>query len=954
MITARSMGAKPVEVRLLGPVELASAGQLVEVGPPQRRAVLAALAVNASQAVTVETLIDRVWGEQSPERVRRALHAHITRIRRLLEHGGTDGQLSAQVVRRPGGYLLDIDPDQVDVHRFRRLCHQARDLDRDRTTRVVLLREALQLWRGEPLAGMSGQWATRTRQGWRQQHLDAILAWADAELMVGNHAAVISPLADLAGEHPLLEPLVAALMRALYAAGRSAEALDLYTTTRGRLVDELGTEPGTELRRVHHAILRDDLDQHDQPPPPATPAAAAPVVPAQLPRDVRGFTGRRDELAHLDALLLRAGEHGTPVIISAVAGTAGVGKTALVVYWAHRVADRFPDGQLYVNLRGFDPAGQVMNPAEAVRRFLDALAVPPERIPADLDAQTALYRTQLAGRRMLIVLDNARDSVQVRPLLPGAPTCLVLVTSRNQLSGLVAADGAHPITLDLLTEGEARQLLTRRLGPDRVAAEPDAVAEIITACARLPLSLAIVAAQAATKPHLPLHALANGLRDSGDRLDTLSTDDPATDVRAVFSWSYQALTPAAARLFRLLGLHPGPDISAAAAASLAACSLPEARSLLGELTRANLLLEHLFGRYTFHDLLCAYATDLAHTTDSDQQRHAATHRILDHYLHTAFAAARLLYPARDPITLTPAQSDLIPEHPADHKQALDWFAAEHPVLLAAVYHAAASGFDTHTWQLAWTLDDFLDWRGHWHDWAVAEQAAVAAAGRLADPTAQARAHRRVALAYTRMGRLDDAYTQLGHTLELTADAGELVAQADIHVSLGRVWERRGRPAEALRHSQQALDLCQAAGHRRGQATALNAVGWCHAQLGDHRQAVTYCQQALTLYQELDDRHGQAATWDSLGYAHHHLGHHTEAIACYQHALDLYRDLGDRREEATTLTNLGDTHHTAGSPQAARDAWQLALTILEQIDHPDAAQVRAKLASLKSTTHQAPV
>jgi tetratricopeptide (TPR) repeat protein/transcriptional regulator with XRE-family HTH domain len=687
--------------------------------------------------------------------------------------------------------------------------------------------------------------------------------------------------------------------------------------------------------------------------PQIDPPRHTSTPPAQLPAAVTGFVGRADPLHRLDALLDGAAERATAVVITAIAGTAGVGKTALAVFWAHRVAERFGDGQLYVNLRGFDPGGQVMDPAEAVRRFLDALGVPAERIPADLDAQAALYRSEVAGRRMLIVLDNARDTAQVRPLLPGAPTCLVLVTSRNQLSGLVAASGAYPITLDLLTPAEARELLARRLGPDRTAAEPDAAAEIIMACARLPLALAIVAARAATHPHLSLHTLAGELRNSRARLDTLTTDDPATNVRVVFSWSYQALTPDAARLFRLLGLHPGPDISAPAAASLAALPVPRVRLLLAELTRAHLLVEPTPGRYTFHDLLRAYATEQAHTTDTDHERRAATGRILDHFLHTAHTAARLLDPTREPTTLTPPQPGATPEHPADHQQALEWFTAEHPVLLAAVDHAAATGFDTHTWQLAWTLADFLNRQGHWHDWAATQHAAVAAAGRLADPTARACAHRYLALAYTRLGRVDDAHTQLRHALDLYGQACDLVGQAHTHLSLGMVWERQGRHSEALDHDRQALDLYRAAGHRHGQARALNAVGWDHSQLGDHRRALTACQQALTLHQELDDRSGQAATWDSLGYAHHHLDHHPQAITCYQHALDLVRGLGDRYGEADVLTRLGDTHHATGNPHAARDAWQQALTILDQLDHPGTEQVRTKLAILDTPTSDDP-
>jgi tetratricopeptide (TPR) repeat protein len=672
------------------------------------------------------------------------------------------------------------------------------------------------------------------------------------------------------------------------------------------------------------------------------------VVPHQLPAAVRHFAGREDELAALSGLLEQSG--GT-VVISAIGGTAGIGKTALAVYWAHQVADRFPDGQLYVNLRGFDPDGSVMDPAEAVRRFLDALGVPATRIPADLDAQAALYRSYLVDRQILVVLDNARDTAQVRRLLPGAPGCLVLVTSRNQLTGLVAAESAHPITLDLLSLAEARELLARRLGSDRVAAEPEAVEGIIARCARLPLALAIVAARAATHPRLPLHTLADELRDSADRLDTLITDDPYTGVRAVFSWSYRALSPAAARLFRLLGLHPGPSISTAAAASLAALPVPQVRTLLAELTRAHLVVEPTPGRYTFHDLLRAYAAELAASVDSDDERHAATHRILDHYLHTAYAAARLLDPARHPITLTPPQPGVTPEHPADLGQALDWFTVEHAVLLAAVDHASTTGFDTHTWQLASTLWTFLDRRGHWHDQVAAQQAAVSAAQRLADPAVQAGAYRHLAHAYTRLGRFDDAHTQLRHALDLATQSGNLVGQANTHHTLAVMWEQQGRHAQALDHAQQALDLSRTAGHQSGQAYALNAAGWYHGLLGDHQQALAACQQALTLFQELEDRDGQAATWDSLGYAYHHLGHHSQAITCYQHALDLYRDLGDRYYEATILTHLGDTHDAASNPQAARAAWQQALTILDQLDNPDAGQVRAKLHHLDEPGEQ---
>jgi tetratricopeptide (TPR) repeat protein len=706
--------------------------------------------------------------------------------------------------------------------------------------------------------------------------------------------------------------------------------VDEYWRSRHALVEHAFANRSTRRTRVSSEVSASPGH------PPGGPQ------PQQLPGAVRHFTGRDDELAALTRLIDECAESRRTVIITALSGTAGVGKTALAVHWAHRVRHRFPDGQLYVNLRGFGPSGCVMEPAEAVRRFLDALQVPTERIPAGFDAQIDLYRSLLADRRMLIVLDNARDTTQVRPLLPGAPGCLALVTSRNQLTGLVATDGAHPVTLDLLTPAEARELLARRLGTDRTTAEPDAVDQIITACARLPLALAVVAARAATQPHLPLTALADELSNNPNRLNALVGDDPNTHVRRVFSWSYQALTPDAALLFRLLGLHPGLDLTAAAAASLVGRSIGWVRPLLAELARANLVVEHVPGRYAFHDLLRAYAADRAQTLDSDPQRRTATRRILDHYLHTAYAADRLLFPARDPIALPAPQSGVTPEHLVNHQQALTWFAAEHTVLLAAVDHAAVTGFDDHTWRLSWTLATFLHRQGHWHDRVTTSRAAVAAAQRMGDPTATAHAYRNLANAYNRLRRFNDARLLLKQALDSFHQTGDLVGQARTHNDLAFVLVKQGAWTEALDHARHALALYQAAGHRLGQAIALNAVGWYQALLGDHRQALTACQEALTLHEQLDDRHGRAATLDSLGYVHAHLGHHAQAITFYRKAISLFRELGDRYFEAMTLVHLGDAHHATDRRNAAHEAWHRALTILTDLDHPDADQVRAKL------------
>jgi len=672
-----------------------------------------------------------------------------------------------------------------------------------------------------------------------------------------------------------------------------------------------------------------------------SPVGLPPDPPAQLPLDVRGFTGRGDELDRLDALLAQTADQPTAVVV-ALSGTAGVGKTALAVHWAHRVADRFPDGQLYVNLRGFHPNGSAMEPAEAVRGFLDAFAVPPQRIPTTLTAQAALYRSLLAGRRVLVVLDNASAADQVRPLLPSNPTALVVVTSRNQLTGLVAVEGAHPLTLDLLTRDEAHELLARRLGADRVAAEPGAVDEIITRCARLPLALTIVAARAAIHPDFPLAVLAAELLDTPGRLDALGDPDALADVRAAFSLSYHTLNTDAARLFRQLSLHPGPDISAPAAGSLSGVPIRRGRRLLAELTHANLISEHRSGRYTFHDLLRAYATELTHALDSDTQRLAASRRMLDHYLHTAHTAARQLHPCRDPITPAPPQSGVTAEDLPSHERALDWFAVEHATLLAIIDEAASGGFDMHTWQLAWTLADYLDRRGHWHDCAATQGVALEAAQRLVDLAAQAYAHRGLAGALARLGRLDDAHTHYRQALALSGELGDHTAQAHVHLLLAWISELGGNNHEALNHAQRALDLSEVTGDPTWRALALNMVGWYHALLGDHQRALNHCQQALNLQQTFRDRFGEAGTWDSLGYAHHHLGNHQQAIVCYQHAIDLRRELGDLYHEAATLARLGDVHHAAGDPDTGRNAWQRALNILDELGHPDADHIRTKL------------
>jgi DNA-binding SARP family transcriptional activator/tetratricopeptide (TPR) repeat protein len=927
-----------IRFRLLGPLQVWTGGAWTSIGADQQRTVVALLLVDAGQVVPTDRIVDQLWGDRPPARAVNTVQGYVVRLRRLLND-------PPRLVTRASGYQLLVEDEDLDSLVFERLAESGRRaLEAGRPgTAADELCEAIGLWRGPALADVSRTPAVAAAAARLDERLlDARETRIEAELELSRHAAVLAETAQLVAERPLRERLRALHMLALYRSGRRAEALEVYQQGRRILVTELGLEPGPDLDNMHRAILADEPALAAPPRP-----APAPITPAQLPADVAGFSGRSWYLKQLDALLPGPGDpQPGPVAVSALAGTAGVGKTALAVHWAHQVREKFPDGQLYVNLRGFDPGGRVMEPAEAIRGFLDAFGVPPQRIPPSVDAQAGLYRSLLAGKRVLVVLDNARDAEHARPLLPGTPTGLAVMTSRSQLTPLVATAGAHPLSLDVLPVQEARELLARRLGPSRLAAEPQAVQQIIACCARLPLALSIVAARA-QQSGFPLSALAAELADAARRLDALDAGDAATQVRAVFSWSYHSLTPAAARLFRLLGLHPGPDVSAAAAASLAGHPPVQTRPLLAELARANILTEHTAGRYTFHDLLRVYATDLTHTHDSPDQRRAATIRLLDHYTHTAHAAARLLNPALDPIplALTPPGTGTTSEHLTGHQQAMAWLTAEHPVLLATLQLAADTGHHTHAWQLAWALDTFLLRRGHWHDRAAAWQTALAAADHLRDPAAQARTHRGLARAHTMLGRYRDAHTHLKHALNLQAQAGDRVGQAHTHHHLAYLWDRQGRPDQAIHHGRQALALFRAAGHHAGQAQALNQVGWSHALQGDHAQALTHCQQALTLFQQLGDREGQAATWDSLGYAHDHLGHHTQAADCYQHALTLFRDLGDRYEEATTLTNLGDAQHAAGNPHAARTTWRHALDILTDLDHPDADAVRAKLREL---------
>jgi DNA-binding SARP family transcriptional activator len=690
-------------------------------------------------------------------------------------------------------------------------------------------------------------------------------------------------------------------------------------------------------------------------PVQTVPVQAAPVplaqgtarlavpAPAQLPPLAAGFSGRTAEMARLTAIADRGFALGHPAVIAAITGTAGVGKTALALHWAHQFRERFPDGQLYVNLHGFDPGGHCMNPGEALRGFLIALGVPPEGIPSGLDAQAGMYRSLLAGKRVLVVLDNARDASHVRPLLPGAPGCLALVTSRDQLAGLTVTEGAHLLQLDLLSDDDARDLLARRVGTARVAWEREAVNEIIERCARLPLALSIAAARAVLRPDFPLAITASELREATAVLDPLSAGEPASDARAVLSWSYQALTPEAARLFRLLGLHPGPDIGVTAAASLAGVDALRARALLDELARASLCTEHRPGRYAAHDLLRAYARELAAAHDSEPDRLAAARRMLGHYLLTAHAALSLT--EGDLAVLTPAPPDPLVTSIdlSSHWEADSWLAAEHATIRALVQVAAEAGMNEIAWQLAWTISGFLLRRGYWADQERMQQACLEAAQRAGDPAGEAHAQLALGLGYLRSGRVedaDDAYALAQRALA-AADCSE-ASTAILYFGLATAAQHRQRHRDSIGYAERASALAVVAGNRPLEAMTLATIACSRARLHDYQEAIACCKHGLAEIRGLGQPRAEGTLWSSLGYTYSRLGDQQRAIACLERSLNLNRELADLHSEAGKLASLGSVYEQVGYAQAARLARRHALRILTDLRHPDASLLRARL------------
>jgi DNA-binding SARP family transcriptional activator len=907
-----------LEFCLLGPLLVRSAGAVVPVPRGKQRALLAVLLLNAGRVVSVAEISEILWGPAPPPSAPATVRNHVKRLRQALGAAGQD-----RIVTRPPGYVALVDPADMDVARFEALLEQARNAGRDGSWQAAAdqARTALELWRGEPLADVESEaLALREVPRLAELRLQATELRIDAGLRLGRRGEAIAELGRLVTAHPLREHLHAPLMLALYRDGRQAEALAAYRAARRVLVDELGAEPGAELRELHRQVLAASRGRAG--PAPRTPprraappgTAAGPVVPRELPAPVPQFAGRAAELADLTGTLQRArAQRPRAVVISAIAGMAGAGKTALAVQWAHQVADQFPDGQLHVNLQGYDP-GDPVAPADALAGFLRSLGVAERDIPAGTSERAARYRSLLANRRVLVVIDNARDAEQVRPLLPGTSSCATMVTSRDALAGLVARDGARRLDLGPLPPAEAAVLLEALIG-ERVSAEPEATGTLAGYCARLPLALRVAAERAVASPGIPLAEIAAELAGQQERLDLLdAAGDPLTAVRAVFSWSVRHLDDQAARAFRLLGLHPGADFTAYSVAALAGTTLRQARALVRVLARAHLIEPAGPARYSLHDLLRAYAADQAAAADRAHERRAAIGRLFDHYLATAAVAASTLFRGDPDQPAHPGPAGPIPPvtTPA---AALAWLDAERSALVAVAAYAADHGWSGHAIGLSATIFRYVD-TGYFSYAAAVHGHACRAAARSGDRAAEAAALTMLGTADAAQGHLRQAAVHVEQALVRYRADGDRIGQARALGSLGAVDFCRGRYQRSAGRHRQALAIYQETGNQAGQARELRALGVIDLRLGRYELAAGYLRRSAGLFRAAGLRSGEAVVLANLGELELRQGDFVQAAGRLGQALELSREIGNRPCQARVLATLGIAELRQGRRQQA--------------------------------------
>jgi DNA-binding SARP family transcriptional activator len=909
-----------VEFQTLGPVELFVAGDRLDLGPARQRAVLAILLVEAGRMVPMETVVDRVWGERPPQQVRNVVYTYVARLRRILEQAVARGGKAA-LVRRMGGYLLEVDPSLIDLHRFRTMVRQPDEGTLDDEERAASLRGALDLWRGPPLAGLTGDWADRVRTGLVQQRVVALAEWSEVMLRLGRPAVVVEELQHRLTEYPIAETLVAHLMRALDMDGRRAEALIRYAEARHQIAEELGVEPGQQLLHSYEAIVRGSSGR-------PVGGGTGPTPLSLLPLGPLGFTGRAREVDTLRGFLTGASPKAATV--TAISGVGGVGKSALALHVARLVAGQYPDGQLYVDLHGASPGLAPLEPEEALSRFLRALG-DDEVKGLSLEDLAARFRYQTATRRLLLVIDNARDAAQVRQLRPSGAGCGVIVTSREVLATL---DDVTHIHLDVMGPDEAVALLGRLAGASRIRADLAAATDVADLCGHLPLALRIAAARLVSRPGWPVRALADRLAHAAHRLDELQVKDLV--VRSSLAVSHRALADsadptdrAAADAFPLLGLAEWPDLCLPSVAHLLDRPEAEAQRMLERLVDAQLVQSLGPARYRLHDLLRLYAREEA---DHDSGA-PALRRAMEWYVAATWQTYRLARPG-DP------RPDLLGIRwarpsgysPTGAVAALDWLDTERPNLLAIVAQAAETpdlAADIGT-ALCQALPMLLWVRGHWRDWLRISRAALTAARRAGDRTSEAYGHHDLGAAHERRGEFERAQTHFGEALTIFTELGDRHGEAACLYAIGMIHCQQRHGEAALDFTRRSLSLRRSIGDRRGESTCLRLLGSVHFFANDFAQAGRCHQEALDLYRELGDRHGQATALSNIAEVRSEERDYPSALAHQRQALDIFRELGDRYGQAVSLNNLGAMSHRVRRHEAAVDCYQQALTIFQQL------------------------
>jgi DNA-binding SARP family transcriptional activator/tetratricopeptide (TPR) repeat protein len=926
-----------MEFRILGPLEVRVDGTALAVIPPKHRVLLAALLLRANHVAPTGWLIDALWDEAPPRSAATLVRVYVSQLRKLLTWPDRADSTRRALSTRPGGYLLELAPDELDWHRFERLTEQARrEISHGALERAAHhLCEGLALWRGPALCDVGSGFLHQV-EGRRLEEcrLEALEVRIDVDLCLGRDAQLVAELRTLTAEHPLSERFQGQLMLALYRSGRQAEALEVFHAVRRTMVEELGLEPSPELQRLHRAILANEPALAPAGELVRVPGSSLGIaeVPHQLPPAIDDFTGRDEPLARLRSLLERErGAVDTAVPICVISGTAGVGKTALAVHAAQLTRARFPDGQLHASLRGAQarPSNQV----DVLAGFLRALGVDGSAIPLSGEDRERLYRTRLADRRVLVLLDDAADEAQVRPLVPAGPGSAVLVTSRSSLTGL---EGAHPVTLDMFSQDEALRLLERLIGPDRVAAEPDAAKTIVDRCGRLPLAVRVAGAKLALRGQQRLARLAERLEDEQRRLDELRTGD--LEVRASLGLSYQGQGQLGRRAFRLLSLLDVQDFAAwAVAAVLEEDDLAPAEAVLGQLVDAHLVEvagEDAVGqpRYRLHDLLHVLGREWLHHEEAPPARQAALRRFLASYLTLAEDADAALRPGRSgPGRERPAAGRGVREAaPAGAGDALRWLQTERSGLIASVRQAHAAGEWELTWRLAASLAGFFEQRADWLDWRRCHVLALDAARRAADPRGEGIILLGLGVLDTEQACFGDALDRYRRSLGIFRELGDRWWQAHVLHRLGELNWEQAQLDEAVARLRESVALFGALGDRHGQAVALCGLSLALDHQGRLSEALAGYEACLSIFEELGDRLREAITLQNLGFLHRERGDLEEALECYERCLAMFRELGDRRFEATTLRSLGDVCCEQDRLQAAYGWLHQSLALFRQL------------------------